>query len=366
MEPAVHQSLINDIENLLADKKGIDETQAKNYRKTAESLIQEQADHPLKQSLESCLEQLRSRIHDQVKKRDADFEKVMEALEQATEALKEEKLKEAEDAAHRALSIAGQIPGLSQQRHNEIEKKLDKIYPSMRKLSAWRHWGTTRAREDLIDQIKQIPGSRMDPNQIVKTLRAAKAQWQDWEKSGDRREPRLWKEFSDACDTAYEPCREFFKEQKELRKKNLAEKRELIEQINQKFAETDWHHPDWKALDKWLRQARGRFFKIGHTDYKHHKKLKTNLDKALEQFESHLARERERNLKLRRKLISDIEALSAVEDTREAMNQMEQFKKQWVTTVQQATLRRMPLEHMGDALIAKGIENKTVRLNRMG
>jgi len=342
MQDAVHQTLINDIENLLLNPAGIDETQAKSVRKQAETLLEDQLDHPLTKDLEASLTKLRERIHAQVEKRDADFEKVMAQLSIANTALKEENLKTVEDATHKALSIAGQIPGLSEQRRAEIDKQLDRIYPKMRKLSAWRHWGTTRAREDLIDQIKQIVGSGMDPNKIVNRLREAKKQWQDWEKTGDHSEHKLWKEFSDTCDTAYEPCREFFKAQKEERKKNLAEKRELIAAIDQRFEDTDWKQPDWKDIDKWLRQARGKFFKIGHTDYKHHKKLKTRLDTALNQFEEHLSRERERSLRARRQLVEDVLALEQVEDVREAISTLDALKKKWVITV----------------LSKRGIENK--------
>ena len=342
MEQAVHQTLVNDIETLLASPGGIDEVQAKQYRKTAEALVADSEEHPLKANLSTCLEQLRERIHKQVEKRDSDYERVMAELEKAQAALKEEKLKEAEDGTQKALSIAGQIPGLSAQRRADMDKQLDAIYPRMRKLSAWRHWGTTQARENLMAQIKQIHGSDMDPNKIVKTLRAAKAQWQDWEKSGDHSEHKLWKEFSDACDTAYEPCRVYFKAQKEERKTNLLEKRELIEQINTRFEKTDWSQPDWKEIDKWLRQARGKFFKIGHTDYKQHKKLRTNLDKALVQFEEHLGRERERSLKQRRKLVDDIQALEQLDDIRDAISQLDQLKKKWQITV----------------LDKRGIENK--------
>jgi exonuclease SbcC len=333
MQQAVHQTLINDIETLLTKSKSIDETQAKNYRQTAETLISAHADHPLGADLTNCLDQLRKRVHAQIAKRDADYELLMAELKKARAGLEEEKLKVAEDATHKALSIAGQIPGLSAQRRRDMEKQLDVIYPHMRKLSAWRHWGTTQARENLIAQIKQIHGSDMDPDNIVKTLREAKAQWQDWEKSGDHSEHALWKEFSKACDTAYEPCRAFYKAQKEERKKNLAQKRELLEEIDARFEKIDWSQPDWKEIDQWLRQVRSRFFKIGHTDYKQHKKLRTRLDTALAQFEVHLSRERERSLKMRRKLIDDIQALEVVEDVREAISQLDQLRKKWQITV---------------------------------
>ena len=342
MEQAAHQTLINDIENLLASNKGVDESAAKTLRKKADELIESDETHALKQNLVEYLEKLRERVHKQTEKRDKDHELVLAELKKANEALKAEKLKDAENATQKALSVAGQIPGLSAQRRANIDKQLDRIYPRMRKLSAWRHWGTTQARENLIDQMKLLVDSRLEANKIANAIRDAKAQWRDWEQSGDHSEHTLWKKFSDACDAAYAPCKPFFEKQKAERKQNLAEKRQLIEEINSRFDQTDWKQPNWKEIDKWLRQAKGKFYKIGHTDYKHHKKLKVNLDKALEQFETHLARERSRSLKVRQQLIEEILALDSVEDVREAIGQLDKLKKQWLITV----------------LEKRGIENK--------
>ncbi len=49
-----------------------------------------------------------------------------------------------------------------------------------------------------------------------------------------------------------------------------------------------------------------------------------------------------------------------------ALGGMEVWPKKWVTTVQEANLKRMNLEKTGEALIAKGIGNKTVRFDQMG
>ena len=333
MQAAAHQNLINDIENLLVKPKGIDESIAKNIRKSAEQLIAAQADHALNQTLTDSLEKLRDRVHRQTNKREKDYELVKTELKKAQAALQEEKLQVAEKATQKALSVAGQIPGLSAQRRAKIDKKLDRIYPRMRKLSAWRHWGTTQARENLIDQMKQLVGSRLEPNKIANAIRDAKAQWREWEKTGDHSEHKLWKQFSDACDAAYAPCKPYFEAQKAARKQNLADKRQLIANINARFEQIDWKNPDWKEIDKWLRQSKGKFYKIGHTDYKHHKKLKSQLEQALAQFEEHLGRERARSLKVRQKLIQEILALEQVEDLRDAIAQLDQLKKQWQVTV---------------------------------
>ena len=49
-----------------------------------------------------------------------------------------------------------------------------------------------------------------------------------------------------------------------------------------------------------------------------------------------------------------------------ALGGMEVWPMKWVNTVQQANLKRMDIIKTGEALIAKGIENKTLRFDRMG
>lgn len=48
-----------------------------------------------------------------------------------------------------------------------------------------------------------------------------------------------------------------------------------------------------------------------------------------------------------------------------ALGGMEVWPKQWVTTVQEANLKRMNIKKTGRALIAQGVENQTVRFDRM-
>ena len=63
------------------------------------------------------------------------------------------------------------------------------------------------------------------------------------------------------------------------------------------------------------------------------------LHEAFEQYEPHLSSERSRSLRVREKLIADIEALAAVDNLRDALDQLEVLKKQWkVTVVEKRTL----------------------------
>lgn len=343
------QSILDAINALLDSSGAIDETRAKQVRKAIDTLRKASdapaadedqsvaeppaADSELDTKIDAGLETLRKRVNRQVEQRNRDYEKSLQLMEEVETALKANELKNAEHAHHKLMSIMGSIPGLSEQRWRDIDKRLNRVRPQLRKLESWRHWGTTQVRQDLIEQIRQLKDAGLPPEKLAKRIKAAREQWQAWDKSGDHAGKGLWKEFDAACEKAYKPCAEYFKKLKQQRKENLKQRKAIIDRLNARFEATDWKAPDWRDIDKSIRQMRRDFHNIGNVDFKHRKPLAKALDEALEQFEHHLSRERERSLRMREKLITDIEALGAVENVREAMDRLEALKKQWTITV---------------------------------
>ncbi len=345
------QALLDALKVLLSNKQGVDEKQAKQLKKTAEALLQskESKDKPAdkktdnsvtsllddktRTTIEQQLSQLGDKLKAQSKQHKAAYDAAIKLLDTADAALKENTLKDAEEAVKKAVKKLKTVPDLSAARRKTIDTRLSTIQPQMRKLESWRHWGTSQARQDLIDQVKQLVGSRLEPRALAKTIDKARAQWKDWDQGGDHSPKKLWLEFDGACKEAWKPCKVYFDELKKTRKEALQQRRTIIEAISTRFEQTDWKAPDYKDIDKWLRGQRRDFFKTGSVDYKHHKKTRARFEEAMALFEDHLSRERTRCLKTREKLIEDVIALDEIEDVKQAMSQLEALKKQWVVTV---------------------------------
>lgn len=337
--PEHQQALIDGLTALLSDKKGIDEAIAKQLRKAANNMATAQQaegsalDASLSATAEKLLTEVREKTHQQIERREQDYEKVISLLNDTDKSVKANELKKAEESIHKLLSILGTIPGLSNQRKLKIDKRLNRIQPQIRKLESWRHWGTTQARQDLMEQVKLLVGSRLHPKELARTIEDARNQWRDWDKGGDHSKQALWTEFDTACKEAFVPCTVYFGERKKARKDALGARRAMIDGINQRYSETDWNSPDYKDLDKWLRGQRRDFFKTENVDFKQRKKITATLDEAVEQFETHLSQERTRCFKTRQKLVEDVQALGLLEDSKSAMDQLESLKKRWVVTV---------------------------------
>ncbi len=338
------QAILEEIDALLEAANGIDEARAKKVRKALDTLRnpegtpatgddQPEADSELDASIDARLERLRARIHKQVERRNRDYEKALGLMDELEAALGDKELQQAERAHNTLLSIMGNIPGLSEQRWQDIETRLQRVRPQLRKLESWRHWGTTQARQELIKQVTQLKDTDLSPEQLAKRIQQAREQWHAWDKSGDNAGKALWKTFDKACEAAYQPCIAHFEKLRQRRAENLRERQAIIDSLNARYASTDWKHPDWRDIDRYLGHTRRDFYKIGNVDFKHRKPLASALDEAVEQFEQHLSLERTRSFRAREKLVADIEALGAVDNLHNALDQLEALKKQWTITV---------------------------------
>jgi hypothetical protein len=268
-----------------------------------------------------------------VERRNRDYEKSRQLIEELESSLGNNELHHAEQIYHKLMSIMGSIPGLSEKRWHDIEKRLNRQRPRLRKLESWRHWGTTQVRENLINQVKQLVNAGLPPEKLARRVQQARDQWHDSDKSGDHASKALWTEFDQACEQAYQPCIAHFEKLKRRRTENLNKRRAIIDELNARYESIDWKHPDWREIDKYIKHARRDFYKIGNVDFKHRKPIAKALDKALQQFEHYLSRERERSIMIRKKLITDIEALGKVSNLRDALDQLDVLRKQWVITV---------------------------------
>jgi DNA repair protein SbcC/Rad50 len=341
---ANRQSILEAIHALLESNGGIDETRAKEVRKAVDTLRKADdapapADDPpaterkLDVDIDAGLETLRERVNRQVERRNRDYEKARQLLEEVENALAASELQGAEHAYQRLMSVMGNIPGLSEQRWQNIEERLNHVRPQLRKLESWRHWGTSQARQELIGQIRQMKDAGLPPEQLAQRIKEARAQWQTWDKSGDHAGKDLWKQFDDTCKEAYQPCKEHFRQLKKQRAENLIQRQALIDRLNERFEATDWKSPDWRDIDRFVQQAQRDFHRAGTVDFRHRKAIARAMDEALERFDHYLSRERERSLHVRERLITDVEALAGMDNLREALDRLDALKKQWTITV---------------------------------
>lgn len=325
---------------LLGAKNGIDESRAKRLRKqwqahqsNAKTKPTTDADLEADAALAEWFAQLHQRVHAQIELREKQFTSVQAQLQQLRVSFKQGHVKQSQQLAQLIARQLQQIIGLSTQRRQCIAAELKSLQPEIRQLTAWRKWGTKQARENIIQEIKDIHDSGASLAEIARRIQQARQQWQTWDDSGEGGHQKLYQVFNRECRKAYKPCQAYFAQQKQQRQTAQQAREEICAALEQAYEQTEWRRPDWKEVQQRVRTHSKQWRTAGAADYHAKKPLQRRFAAIMEKFEQKLAQERSSNYKSREKLVAEMIQLEQREDFREAFAELQALSKKYLPTV---------------------------------
>ena len=336
--------LRREVNALLAAKSGIDEHKAKHLRKrwSARPNEGEGADAP-DDSLAALFVRLRERVHEQVELRERQFTEVEEKLVQLRGCLENGDVKQSQELEQSVVDGLNRITRLSSPRRQRIITGLEALRPKLHKLTDWRKWGTVQAREKMIEEIKGIHQSGATLAKIARRIQQARQEWQQWDSAGEGGDKKLYGIFDRACVKAYQPCQAHFDRQKAQRKQNSDAREQICALLEREFEGIEWRDLQWKKTQQLVQTQMREWRSSGPADFKLRKPLQQRFDAIVEKFDERLGRERQRNCKIREKLIADVEQLAEGQDTGAALAELRDLKKQWVPTVTSSRAKEQAL-----------------------
>ena len=337
------EKLSRDVRALLASKRGIDESKAKRLRKQWEVRQSQPHQTAPADELAALFIQLRERVHQQVELRDQQFAAVEEKLAQLRAGLETGDVKPSRQLEQSIVDGLNRMVGLSNPRRQTIITGLEALRPKLNKLTAWRHWGTVQARQQMITEIKTIHQSGATLPKIAQRIQQARKEWQQWDADGEGGDKKLYVIFDRACVKAYRPCQDHFDRQKQQREDNTRQRENICEELEREFAAQEWRDPEWRKIQQSVQAQINRWRSGGQANYQAQKPLQRRFDGIVEKFEERLERERQRNRKNREKLIEDIAQLAEREDSSAAFAEMQTLKKQWAPTVTSSRAKEQAL-----------------------
>ena len=279
--------------------------------------------------LRSMREQLK-RNREQRKKALQQAEKLLAEMQQALEDGELERGLALRDRINHRLKLA---KGFDNQRHGMLQQHLNQMRPKIDELRQWRHWGSDHAREHLLTGIEALTDGSLSTDEIAARVRSAREAWRRIDRAEGPADEALWQRFDKACTRAYEPYQQQRKKQKDAMNQHLSLKRKLCTELTEFEQNTDWGSMDLREVDHYIHEVRKRWRRIGFVARKQGKTLEKDFQAVLELLDSHLAPERNRELRRRKALIASIEELSRASDLRTASREVKNAQKHWKPTV---------------------------------
>ncbi|MEX0965475.1 MAG: DUF349 domain-containing protein [Pseudohongiellaceae bacterium] len=253
-------------------------------------------------------------------------EKTEELLANLATALEEGK---SEAATQCWDKIQGNISNTANQIRAQLQNKANTHKEKITELRDWKIFAATEKKKELIVQMQHLLESKMHAADRSKSISKMHKEWKALGRSNQNEQ--LWNEFKTLSDQAYEPCKEYFKQRKQLMTDNLLKRRELCESLETelKLLQDSDDDVDVSMLNKLLNKA--------DKDWKLHAPIEQSKIKSLQKrfYETinQLRKMRKSNLnnyaKQKQTLVEKAQALTKLEDHKQAMSEAKRLQQEW-------------------------------------
>ena len=248
-------------------------------------------------------------------------------LHAAEQALAAGHLHEARAAVNEMKALkaeAGALPKPTQSRMGRVGQQLSE-------LERWESFGQNTARTQLYERAEALATQGLDAARTAAEVKKLREEWKalDAQHAGVPR--ALWERFDGACEKAYAPAAQHFKELAAQRKAAKKGREEFIAAAAAHLPTLLAEKPDLRAVEKWLRETdrAWREGALGSVDPAAWKKLDARLKEALAPARALLGTAREEAKSGRLALIAEVEALVPRALERDAPSLVKAIQARW-------------------------------------
>jgi len=208
-------------------------------------------------------------------------------------------------------------------------RQLEQVDSQLAELQDWKTFRVVPKRAELVQQMQSLVGADLPPGELAQQIRRLRDEWRTLNRGAGEDPSDELQQFQEAADRAYEPCREHFARQAELRKENQERREALIERLTAFAGEQAGEHPNWRAINQAIVESRREWRQYAPVDQAIVKPLQARFHALVDELQARLDAEYARNVKAKRDLIACTAELLNLEDTRKAIDEAKNLQRTW-------------------------------------
>jgi exonuclease SbcC len=225
--------------------------------------------------------------------------------------------------------IQGNISNTANQVRAELLKKSNVHREKVIKLRDRKIFTSTEKKKELIAQMQHLIDSKMHASERSKNISKMHKEWKTLGRSSQNEQ--LWKEFKKLSDQAYEHCKEYFKERKQLMVQNLLKRREICESLEaeHKLLQEADDEPDISKLNKLLSDSEKDWKSYTPIEQSKIKGLQKRFYETVNQLRKLRKSKLSVSVKQKQELVGQAQELSKNDDNKHAMNEAKRLQQEW-------------------------------------
>ncbi len=210
-------------------------------------------------------------------------------------------------------------------------RKLEELDARIGELKDWKTFTVVPKRAELLAEMQALVGAEISPEELAQRIRHLRDDWRTLNRGAAEEPTPELQAFEEAAERAYEPCREHFAKQAEVRKENQAKREDLIARLTDFAAAHEGDDVNWRAVQQVLVESRREWREYAPVDQAVVKDLQARFHAVVDALQSRFDAEFERNVQAKRALIARMAELMNVADTRQAIEGARALQQDWRT-----------------------------------
>ena len=342
------RSLHKKISNLLKTPFKLDQASITAIEKKLDAIRGDTTDlQALKSDVIALLEKAKTCIQNnlsQAKQLISSSQTLLASLENA---LTRGEIKNANDSLKQIQKNIKQLDKLGKavdaQRLSDIKSQTSEFTANISELNKWRNWANTPQKERLISEIEALIDSDLDPKEIAFLVSKARKDWQKLGASEPDSSQQLWERFNQACDKAYEPCKQVFSQEAAIRAENYGKRLAFLNDLETFVHNANWDSVDWRKVENLFQHARSEWHNLGTIDKDKRKAVNTRFNSAHAKLKDKLSGYWKKNQLNKQKIIDEAKKLADLDDLHSAVISIKRLQQQWKTAghVQHRTEKKL-------------------------
>ncbi|HET8729518.1 MAG TPA: DUF349 domain-containing protein [Moraxellaceae bacterium] len=250
-------------------------------------------------------------------------QKLTTRLDQLAAALQDGHMRDANRLLRKAHEFA--------REHRLHDSRLSELGEQVQELRSWAGFAVQPKKEALVERMQALISHEMDPDDKADAIHALQEEWKALGVVDPAIEQPLWDRFKAAGDAAFEPCREHFAAQREVRAQNLEKREALCGRLEEYLADLpdDGTIIDWKQHELILRTARQEWQSHHPSDRHRTRPLQERFQRTLAALEQRLRALQDQREARKRELIRSTRELAGSSDLKAACDQAKAFQQEW-------------------------------------
>ena len=245
-------------------------------------------------------------------------------LNRATRSLASGHAQDAERTHQHAQLLIDALPEDAAPR---LQAQFATLQEKLQQVRDWQQFATDPKRDELVAAMEALANNPVNPVDQASEVKALRAQWRELGSLGPQ---ELADRFEQAAEKAFEPARQHFADQAQVRADNLQQRQAIVTQLEEYLASTDWTNADMSAAQGILNTAREAWRAAFPVERGPNRAIEKQFTKATDTLYEKLRAFWDQNLEAKTSLVNQAQALLSDErPLPERLNDAKSLQANW-------------------------------------